>query len=420
MGKLLGLVLAVVGGFIAIHSLSTEEVQPASFKTAAESSEPNIMQSVPAPMPATAERRRMEQRDKHANAKTESAKTETAPAPVVQQAVTATETPETRVRSMQPAPLKTAEVVIRSTADTQTEKRTSANVDLARAIQGQLARVGCYSGPINGMWSEASQSAMKDFNARVNASLPVEQPDEVLLALVENYKDNACGCHSTEVRVNGRCVHSRSHQQAQRNKERIEQRDVRKPAAPKVVSAEPEQKPVPSEPWKTTTKSERTAKTTDSTRNDKAVAVPPPTVVATARQQLELAKERERHEVDTTNRMGLGLKQAQTRATTPATTTQPNLPVASLTQSPQATDPAPVKQPRVAAIVPPPVPEVTTELETADTKKPVRTATLAPPNTTKYVRRLSSPPPPVVYRTTAYKSYLRTGGIWRRQELNGR
>mgnify|MGYP006915256319 CR=1 FL=1 len=95
MGKLLGLVLAVVGGFIAIHSLSTEEVQPASLKTAAAPSEPNIMQSVPAPMPATAERRRMEQRDKHANAKTESAKTETAPAPVVQQVLTATEAPDT-------------------------------------------------------------------------------------------------------------------------------------------------------------------------------------------------------------------------------------------------------------------------------------------------------------------------------------
>jgi hypothetical protein len=64
---------------------------------------------------------------------------------------------------------------------------------LARALQRELQRVGCYSGDINGIWTTSSRMAMKAFTDRVNASLPIDAPDPVLLSLVRNHDKKACG-----------------------------------------------------------------------------------------------------------------------------------------------------------------------------------------------------------------------------------
>ena len=53
---------------------------------------------------------------------------------------------------------------------------------LARALQRELQRVGCYDGEINGNWSTSTRMAMKAFTDRVNASLPTDAPDYILLA----------------------------------------------------------------------------------------------------------------------------------------------------------------------------------------------------------------------------------------------
>jgi hypothetical protein len=63
---------------------------------------------------------------------------------------------------------------------------------LTRDLQRELRRVGCYEGEINGAWTQSTRRAMKVFTDRVNASLPLEQPDHVLLALVRNHPDNTC------------------------------------------------------------------------------------------------------------------------------------------------------------------------------------------------------------------------------------
>jgi peptidoglycan hydrolase-like protein with peptidoglycan-binding domain len=71
---------------------------------------------------------------------------------------------------------------------------------LTRAIQHHLKRVGCYDGPISGVWSPAVRQAMKAFTDRVNATLPVDRPDDVLLALVQNHRPAAaCGAPSALV-----------------------------------------------------------------------------------------------------------------------------------------------------------------------------------------------------------------------------
>lgn len=63
---------------------------------------------------------------------------------------------------------------------------------LARALQRELKRVGCYSGEITGVWTTSSRMAMKAFTERVNATLPVDAPDPVLLSLVQGHREKAC------------------------------------------------------------------------------------------------------------------------------------------------------------------------------------------------------------------------------------
>ena len=104
-------------------------------------------------------------------------------------------------------------VVIAPTASTSVRQPTNHlardRTAIAPELQRELKRVGCYHGEINGLWSASTRSAMKAFIARVNAALPVEQPDETLLALLQNHQEKACGvpCPFGEASaVNGVCL----------------------------------------------------------------------------------------------------------------------------------------------------------------------------------------------------------------------
>jgi hypothetical protein len=82
---------------------------------------------------------------------------------------------------------------------------------LTREIQRQLKRVGCYRGSVTGVWSPTVRQAMKALTERVNASLPVEQPDPVLLAMTQSQAPGICGasCPSGQDRAaDGRCLPS--------------------------------------------------------------------------------------------------------------------------------------------------------------------------------------------------------------------
>lgn len=80
---------------------------------------------------------------------------------------------------------------------------------LTRDLQRELARVGCYGGEISGTWSPATRRAMGQFMERVNATLPIEEPDYILLTLVQGHAAMACGsaCPSGQAADDrGRCV----------------------------------------------------------------------------------------------------------------------------------------------------------------------------------------------------------------------
>jgi hypothetical protein len=80
---------------------------------------------------------------------------------------------------------------------------------LAREIQTELKRVGCYGGAIDGSWGTASKRAMVAFIERVNASLPLNEPDDILLLLVKSHTPGTCGIScpvGQSLAQNNRCV----------------------------------------------------------------------------------------------------------------------------------------------------------------------------------------------------------------------
>ncbi len=94
---------------------------------------------------------------------------------------------------------------------TTSPKAKSVPVDrygLVRTIQRELKRVRCYGGPIDGSWGDRSRTAMQRFIERANASLPVVEPDTVLLTLLRAHDNVTCGsCPSGQTLVDGsRCV----------------------------------------------------------------------------------------------------------------------------------------------------------------------------------------------------------------------
>lgn len=80
---------------------------------------------------------------------------------------------------------------------------------LTRLLQSELKRVGCYDGESHGVWSKSTRLAMKAFTERVNARLPVEKPDHILLALLQGHQGQACAVACGEgkmLHADGRCV----------------------------------------------------------------------------------------------------------------------------------------------------------------------------------------------------------------------
>jgi hypothetical protein len=69
----------------------------------------------------------------------------------------------------------------------------SSSEAIARELQKELKRVGCYAGHLNGGWTRSTREAMKAFSDRVNAKLPMDKPDSILLALVQGHSDKVCG-----------------------------------------------------------------------------------------------------------------------------------------------------------------------------------------------------------------------------------
>jgi hypothetical protein len=79
---------------------------------------------------------------------------------------------------------------------------------IAREAQKELRRVGCYEGDSSGIWTPSSRLAAQRFVDRVNAKLPTDKPDEILLALLRDQSGVICGqCQRDQAfDPSGRCM----------------------------------------------------------------------------------------------------------------------------------------------------------------------------------------------------------------------
>ncbi len=75
-------------------------------------------------------------------------------------------------------------------------------------IQQELKRMGCYWGRVDGSWGPGTKDALQSFMTRVNAALPSDKPDYVLLTLLKSQSREVCGaCPADQVQLSGgQCV----------------------------------------------------------------------------------------------------------------------------------------------------------------------------------------------------------------------
>ena len=127
----------------------------------------------------------------------------------------------------------------------------AARLQLTRDIQSELKRIGCFDGEANGEWTPATKKGMKAFIERINATLPIEEPDHILKTLVQGHPGSACGktCPAGQSLNGDRCVPSAILAQQQAVKRRV---PTSREAATSTASAPRLAQPKATSQWETT------------------------------------------------------------------------------------------------------------------------------------------------------------------------
>ncbi len=167
--------------------------------------------------------------------------------PVRERAVAAADVGESAPRAVALVRSGTWSTVVTSEPSAASPIRSSRAADsatrnqLAHDLQQELQRVGCYQGEITGTWNAATRRAMAAFMDRANSVLPYDQPDYVLLALVQSHQEIACAaeCPAGQVQESGnRCVPRAVVAQAAKKSKRLEDRRI---AEERLAANEPRQ-----------------------------------------------------------------------------------------------------------------------------------------------------------------------------------
>jgi hypothetical protein len=118
-----------------------------------------------------------------------------------QKAAPASSQPRSSARTTAGASRVTGEIVVtNASVDAETPARLDspqpangeAYYALVRDLQRELRRLGCYWGEIDGSWGPGTRRGMSTLMGRVNATLPVNEPDYILLALARSQPDQTC------------------------------------------------------------------------------------------------------------------------------------------------------------------------------------------------------------------------------------
>jgi hypothetical protein len=128
-----------------------------------------------------------------------------APVPaVLEKPLRAATAPPALASETQAAKQKDSDVVQgKETAKDQGPVPPATRYQIAAALQAELLRRGCYQGPVSGAWTSASRRAMQSFTEAVNASLPVDKPDAVLVALLQSNPNTRCAAPAPQQSVRG-------------------------------------------------------------------------------------------------------------------------------------------------------------------------------------------------------------------------
>lgn len=107
---------------------------------------------------------------------------------------------------------QTALAATGATLQTQTQEikptDPKSRYKLVVELQRKLKERRCYFGRIDGSWGSGSKYAMKSYMDRANAALPFEEPNFVMLTLLQSQKSSVrCdSCPADQTLSNGRCV----------------------------------------------------------------------------------------------------------------------------------------------------------------------------------------------------------------------
>jgi hypothetical protein len=85
---------------------------------------------------------------------------------------------------------------------------TASPEKLARDLQTELKRVGCFNGAVDGAWGEQSRKALKNFARYAKLSITSDEPTSAALDAASAIKARTCPlvCDDDERVLNGRCV----------------------------------------------------------------------------------------------------------------------------------------------------------------------------------------------------------------------
>jgi tetratricopeptide (TPR) repeat protein len=109
-----------------------------------------------------------------------------------------------------PPDVKTASVAAtpEPTRPSEVEQKGPDPAKLARDLQGELKRVGCDPGPLDGKWGKRARSALQKFASQTKLTVSLDEPTTAALEAVATKKGRVCplDCDDDEVEVNGKCV----------------------------------------------------------------------------------------------------------------------------------------------------------------------------------------------------------------------
>jgi len=79
---------------------------------------------------------------------------------------------------------------------------------LARAMQTELKRIGCYPGDIDGVWGGKTKDALKQFSSLTKTSLPSDEPTPQALMVISGQKGTVCSlkCSQDQIFSDGQCA----------------------------------------------------------------------------------------------------------------------------------------------------------------------------------------------------------------------